>query len=83
VEPESVFGADVCEGVEGIEGAENGGAGGGDHNEGALLVPDALDDALLQVLRVHAAGSISLHLDHVVGADAQPVRTLQTRVMAL
>jgi hypothetical protein len=78
-----VFGADVCEGVEGIEGAENGGAGGGDHNERALLVPDAFDDALLQVLGVHAAGSVSLHLDHVVGADAQPVRTLQTRVVTL
>lgn len=83
VEPESVFGADVCEGVEGVEGAEDGGASGGDHDERALLIPDGLDDALLQMLGVHAAGRVSLHLDHIVGADAQPVRTLQTRVVAL
>lgn len=83
MKPESVFLADVCEGVEGVERAKDGGAGGGDHDEWALLFPGGLDDALLQVLGVHASSWVSLHLYHIVGANAQPVRTLQTRVVAL
>jgi len=83
VEPETVFLAEVGERVEGVEGAEDGGAGGGDHDEGSLLLPDGLDDALLEMFGVHASGGVSFHFDHVVGAHSQPMGAFQTRIVAL
>jgi hypothetical protein len=75
--------AKVCEGVEGVEGTKDGGACGGDHDEGSLLLSDGLDDALLQMFGVHAPSGVSLDFDDVVCANAQPVGTLQTRVVTL
>lgn len=83
VQPEVVLGADISDGREGVEGTEHRGAGRRVDKERSLAGSQRLLHTALQRLRDHAARPVTRHLVYVVGPQAQPVRRLQYRVVAL